>query len=358
MSHTGVAPEQSALVRQLTQICDPLHTGVGAEQSALVRQLTQRFATVSHLGAAALVQSASIEQTTHEPAFWPLVTHEGPPGLLRQSPLFWQALQVWVTMSHVGVEPLQSELNSQATQVPVGKSHTEPAAAQAVPLVGEHWPHAPCTWHAGVAPPQSASDAHALQTPPLHTGVLPPQSAGERHCTQVLAVVHRGALGGQLASATQSTQLPAWLPVVAHCGVDPPQSALLEQARQVWAAASQIGLGLEQSVLARQPTQMLAGTLQTGVAPVQAAWLVAEQTAQMPDVAHAGVAPLQAGSPSQLQGTPSVLSSSSKTSCWLICAPVPVDAVKPTYIWAPSWVTRLRAWLKSAVPGLVVVCER
>ena len=41
---TGVAPEQSALLRQPTQICELLHTGVGALQSALVRQATHWLA--------------------------------------------------------------------------------------------------------------------------------------------------------------------------------------------------------------------------------------------------------------------------------------------------------------------------
>ena len=118
--HTGVAPEQSAFDRQPTQICELLHTGVGAAQSAFVRQATHSLATVSQWGAAALVQSASTVQITHEPAFIPLVTHAGPPGLPAQSASSAQGTQVWVSASHVGEVPLQSELNSQATHVPVG----------------------------------------------------------------------------------------------------------------------------------------------------------------------------------------------------------------------------------------------
>jgi hypothetical protein len=45
---------------------------------------------------------------------------------------------------------------------------------------------------------------------------------------------------------------------------------LLEHARQVFETLSQIGFTPPQSLLARQPTQVLVGTWQTGVEPVQA----------------------------------------------------------------------------------------
>jgi len=119
-SHTGVAPEQSAFVKQPTQISALLHTGVGALQSALVRQATHWLAVVSQWGAAGLVQSASTEQTTQDPALSPVVTQAGPPGLPTQSALVAQGWHRLVVVLHVGVWPLQSELNSQATQVPLG----------------------------------------------------------------------------------------------------------------------------------------------------------------------------------------------------------------------------------------------
>jgi len=120
-SQIGVAPPQSASDTQPTQSCRaPSQTGVGVEQSPADKHWTQRLATVSHLGVAGLLQSESTWQTTQAPAFIPVVMHAGPPGFPMQSALFWQARQVWVVVAHVGVWPLQSELNSQATQVPVG----------------------------------------------------------------------------------------------------------------------------------------------------------------------------------------------------------------------------------------------
>jgi len=281
----------------------------------LVRHCTHSLATVSQMGAAGLVQSAFAAQVTHEPAFMPVVTHAFPPGLPIQSAFVAQARHVCVAVLHVGVAPLQSELNSQPTQAPVGKSQIPFAPpTQAVAFVAEHCPHAPHTSHAGVVPPQLESATHALHAPLVQTGVSPPQSAALSHWTHVLLVVQRGVEGGQFASAMHATQSPALAPVVAHCGVEPLQSAAEAQARHA-RPVPQMGFGLAQFAFVRQPTQVFVGTSHVGVAPVHAVWFVPEHTAQMPDVAHAGVAVGQAESPSQAHGMPPVLSSSSNTSC-------------------------------------------
>ena len=54
-------------------------------------------------------------------------------------------------------------------------------------LPSEHWPQAPVGWQAGLAPPQSASDAQAWQVWVVvsQTGVVPPQLAFVVHGTQV-----------------------------------------------------------------------------------------------------------------------------------------------------------------------------
>jgi hypothetical protein len=141
---------------------------------------------------------------------------------------------------------------------------------QAEPFAWVHCPHAPHTSQAGVAPLQSASEAHALQTPPVHTGVSPPQSAPVRHCTQLFVVLaQRGVTAGHWLSRVQTTQSPELGPVVAHSGLAPLQS-LAVQARHARLVASQIGVAPEQSVFARQPTQLFVGTSQTGVVPVHA----------------------------------------------------------------------------------------
>jgi hypothetical protein len=119
-SQTGAAALQSLALKQPTHRFEVSHTGVGAEQSVLARHATHWFATVSHFGAAVLVQSESAAQTAHDPAFIPVVMHAVPPGLSAQSAFDWHGSQRCVVVSHVGVEPLQSELNSHATHVPVG----------------------------------------------------------------------------------------------------------------------------------------------------------------------------------------------------------------------------------------------
>lgn len=125
--------------------------------------------------------------------------------------------------------------------------------------------------------------------------------------------MHRGVLGGQLASAVQTTHVPrlAEPAIVSHTGVLPLQSALEVQARQVSVPALQMGFAPEQFAFVRQPTHVAVGTSQMGVAPVHAVLFVAEQTPQTPLARHAGVAPLHAGSPSQEHGMPLVLYSSS-----------------------------------------------
>jgi hypothetical protein len=92
---------------------------VDPEQFALVRQATHWFETGSHVGVAP-EQSASVAHCTHWPAFIPVVTQAAPLALPAQSTLLTQGLHVWLPTSHLGVLPLQSELNSHPTHVPVG----------------------------------------------------------------------------------------------------------------------------------------------------------------------------------------------------------------------------------------------
>jgi hypothetical protein len=210
VSHTGRAPEQSALLTHPTHTCEAVsHTDVGALQSLLLKHCTHRFAVASHLGAAGLVQSPSRTQTAHEPAFIPLVTQAGPPRLPTQSELVTHAWQV-LFAPQVGLLPLQSELRKHWVQVPVGKSQTDLFPVHWLLWADEHWPQAPHTSQAGVVPPQSASEPHGLQLPLLQIGVVPPQSAAERHWTHVLVTgEQRGAWGVQLTSLRQATQVPA-----------------------------------------------------------------------------------------------------------------------------------------------------
>ena len=76
---------------------------------------------------------------------------------------------------------------------------------------------------------------------------------------------------------------------MSQTGVGLAQSVLPAQARQVSLVGSQIGVGLPQLASVRQPTQLLRGTSQTGVAAGHPVALVAEQIAQIPAASHAGV---------------------------------------------------------------------
>jgi hypothetical protein len=278
VSQTGAAVVQSAFDAQPTHRLDVvLHTGVGALQSPLLRQATHVFAMTSHLGAPGLVQSESDWHTTQEPAFMPEVTQAGPEGLPTQSALVAHAWHMCEVVLHTGVVPAQSVLNSQWTQVPVGKSHTAVPPVHWAPLVDEHCPHAPHTSHAGVdgVAVQSLSAAQALHVPALQMGVSPPQSVFERQPVQVLdARLQRGVAGGQSGSAMHATQVPSWALAarLSQYGVagDPLQSALEPQGAQVCVVVLQIGVEPLQLASVRQPTHVLVAVLHTGVAPVHA----------------------------------------------------------------------------------------
>jgi hypothetical protein len=138
-------------------------------------------------------------------------------------------------------------------------------------LVGEHWPHAPVDWQAGVVPPHSPSPAHARQmcAATLQTGVTPPHSAFELQFTQVpLVTLHAGFVPVQrvVFVAEQTPQAPdGW-----QAGVAPvPQSWSRLQPRQLWLVGSHTGVVPEQSASARHATQLPVDVKQSGVAPVQ-----------------------------------------------------------------------------------------
>jgi hypothetical protein len=104
----------------------------------------------------------------------PLVSHAGlaPPQSLSPA----QGLQEWVATLHTGAVPVQFALVRQATHLSDATSHTGVGLPQALEFVAEHWPHAPVSSQAGVAPPHSLSPRQARHVcvPKLHTGVLAP----------------------------------------------------------------------------------------------------------------------------------------------------------------------------------------
>jgi hypothetical protein len=164
-----------------------------------------------------------------------------------------------------------------------------------VEFVAEHWPQAPDGSQAGVVPPHSMSPLQDRQVRNAGSqmGVVPPQSALARQPTQALvAVLQTGVAPEQLLLLRHWTQVAV---LVLQIGVDPPhrpllvaeqapqapdawqagaeagQSASAEQARQVWAAVSQVGVVPLQFDDVRQATQVLGEVVvrQRGVDPLQ-----------------------------------------------------------------------------------------
>jgi hypothetical protein len=86
-----------------------------------------------------------------------------------------------------GVVPPHWAFDVQGTHTPGPTSQAGVAPEHFVALVAEHWPQAPLTWQAGVAPPHSPSPPHARQAceAPSQTGVVPPHWAFEVHVTHV-----------------------------------------------------------------------------------------------------------------------------------------------------------------------------
>jgi hypothetical protein len=94
---------------------------------------------------------------------------------------------VWLLPSQIGVEPEQSALARQVTQVPAVVRQSGVPPVQRSELPAEHWPHAPPGWQAGVAPLHSLSPLQARQLCDAgsQTGVAPAQSLLTRQGTQL-----------------------------------------------------------------------------------------------------------------------------------------------------------------------------
>jgi hypothetical protein len=298
--HSGVAGPQSALLAQARQLCDARsQTGVTPPHWAAETQATQAAVATSQTGVLALQRVALLaEHCPHAPPGWQ--AGRAPP----QSVSAAHARQACDDGSHTGVAPAQSALAAQPMQVPLARSQSGVAPVHRALFPAEHCPHAPEGWQAGVAPPQSASAAHARQAcaGTLHTGVTPAQSALDTQATQVpVPTSHDGVAPPHLARllAEQTPQAPeGWQAGVAP----PPQSPSAAHARQTREVASQVGVAPPHWAAERQATQVPVPLLQRGVAPVQATELVAEQTPQAPEGWQAVVAPphsLSAAQPRQ-----------------------------------------------------------
>jgi hypothetical protein len=196
--------------------------------------------------------------------------------------------------------PAQSAFEAQPTHVPLGRSQVGVAPVHAVVLVAEQGRHAPLTWQAGAAPPQSPSRTHGPQVcvARSQTGAVPPHCELDTQGTHVdVATSQAGRVPVHL------TALPAehWpqAPFASQAGVATPHSPSAAQARQTWAATLHTGFVPPHSALVMQLTQVPLPTSQAGMLPVHLVLFVAEQVPHAPHGSQAGVLPPQSPSPPQ-----------------------------------------------------------
>ena len=309
--HCGVAPPQAAMLvaEQAPQVPFGWQAGVDPPQSPSRVQPRQVFVVVSQIGLVpphceALVQETQVPVAPSQPAtgplHFPVLVEEQTP----QTPLGWQAgvdppqstsdaqpRQACVAGSHTGVDPLHPALVRQPTQVPLVASQRLVDPMQRRALLAEQALQAPFGWQAGVAPPQSASDAQPRQVRLVRsqTGVTPPQPVLSIQATHVPPPRRRWrsfpCSGGDCWPSTGRTRRCRLRPR------SPPQSPSEAQVRQLCVVASHTGLPAGQSDAVTQPTQVPLPALQIGVDAAHWDALLAEHCAQAPLAWQAGATP-------------------------------------------------------------------
>ena len=205
---------------------------------------TQTLDVVSHAGVAPVhgVWFAA-SHSTQAPRLPPASAHTVVPGMAAHSASAVHAVQV-LPAPQMGVMPLQSPFETQATQTFATVSHSGAPPAHADVSPASHCTHAPLLAPASAqtsapAVVHSVSLAHARQTLPApQTGVVPEQSPSPRQPTQTLvATSHSGVAPVQAvwSLASHSTHAPS-----THRA--PVQSAVLRHSTQPPAATSQSGV--------------------------------------------------------------------------------------------------------------------
>jgi hypothetical protein len=292
----GAAALHSSSAAQARQvIVVRLHTGVVPPHWALLVQATHVPMGTLQTGVAPWHRLAFVaEHWPHTPLGW----QAGAEGV--QSPSRAQPRQVCVPASQIGRELPQSALLRQPTHTPATMSHRGVAPVHRLVFVAVHWVHAPFAWQAGVAPPHSASPAHARQACDAlsHTGLVPPQLALVVHDTHVPGPTSQAGVGLTHAVALLAEHWPQ-APLAWQAGVAPPHSASRPQARHWWVAPSQTGVVPPQSAPVTQGTHVPDDRRHTGVASMQRVALVAEHWPQAPPGWQAGVRPPHSLSPAQ-----------------------------------------------------------
>jgi hypothetical protein len=186
-------------------------------------------------------------------------------------------------------------------------------------LVAEHAPHAPDGWHAGVAPPQSASATQPRQTwvAPSHTGSLPVHVAPVRQPTQAPRATSHIDVPPMQAVMLVAEHAPH-APEGWQAGVAPPQSASLAQARHMFVPVSQTGLVAPHWPGAVHEAHVPVVASQPATGPEHWVVFVAEQTPHAPDGWQAGVD----GDPAQ---------SASLAQAWQTCVVALQTGVAPPH---------------------------
>lgn len=212
-AHAGVAPEQSLAIvaehgRHMRRATSQM--GVAPAQSALLVQPTQVLLAVSHTLER---QSEFITHCTQRPALAPMEAQAGTPGSVQSAVTVAgeHGRQTRVTASHTGIDgSAQSRLETQATQMfcAVSQRGVAPEHCASV-LQGTQRPAlAPIVAQAGRVGSRAAHCASVLHRTQVrvaasHTGAPAPRvqsrSALQRHTPAVRSQM--GAASGQLRSA-------------------------------------------------------------------------------------------------------------------------------------------------------------
>jgi hypothetical protein len=255
-SQAGVTPPHSTSPPQARQVfVAASQTGVASPHCAFDVQGTHTPTTTWQTGVAPPQRVAfAAEHWPQAPPGWQAGVM--PPHSLSPA----QARHARNAGSQMGVAPEQSASARQPTQVPFVVWQTGVAPVHWLTLPSEHWPQAPVVWHAGVAPPQSTSPAHARQTwiVVLQTGTVPPQCALDVHGTQTPPPTSQAGVAPAHCVALLAEHWPQ-APVVWQAGAEPPHSPSPPHARHECEVPSHTGVVPAHSAFDVQVTQVPLG---------------------------------------------------------------------------------------------------
>ena len=181
-SQIGVAPEQSALATQRTQVPEPTsQTGVAPVHATALPAEHWPHRPLDWQAGVAPPHSLSPPQARQVRNAGSQIGVVPPQSALTRHPT-----QAFVLVLQTGVTPEQCALDRHCTQAGTGVSQIGVAPEQTPMFVAEQTPQAPDPWQAGALAGHCPSAAHAWQVwvPVLQIGVVPEQFVFDRHATQ------------------------------------------------------------------------------------------------------------------------------------------------------------------------------